>query len=317
MVTRRVPPTHDPLPLSRACVALVACTLLLAACAPRVPTSDPRHAAHGARDTIGQDRTAQYSPGCSASDAWPLPERLVVSERDRTFIIDPPRDLSAAPHDLVIAFHGRTNDAAQARDYFEVDEAMPNAWIVYPQALPAGPGAFAWSDPGDPIDAQRDVAFVAAIVDAIGATRCVDLDRVFAVGHSLGASFANDLACHTTDLVRAVATVAGGLQGDACVARTAALLLHHPDDQLVPISAGEHARDAFLAGNGLQLAHAASVSQPALAVLHCERVGDAGTPHPVVWCSHDGATWSSGRYDPHGWPTGAAAAIAAFFSALP
>jgi polyhydroxybutyrate depolymerase len=313
-VTRRVPPTHDPPPPSCAFVALVACTLLLTACAPRVPASDSRHGPH---DAIGQHRTAQYSPGCSTSDAWPLPERLVVSERDRTFIIDPPRDLSAAPHDLVIAFHGRTNDAAQAREYFELAEAMPNAWIVYPQALPAAPGTFAWSDPGDPINAQRDFGFVAAIVDAIGATRCIDLDRVFAVGHSLGAYAANDLACHTAGLVRAVASVAGGLQGGACVARTAALLLHHPDDQLVPIGAGEHARDAFLAANGLHLANATSASQPALAALRCQRIGAEGAPHPVVWCPHDDSLSPSRHGDPHGWPAGTAAAIAVFFGDLP
>jgi len=298
-------------------VAVAACAFLLAACTPRVPTGDPAGRSHAPPDPPGVHPTARLSPGCTTTDTPPLPERLVVAGHERTLLIDPPHYANAAPHDLVIAFHGRTNAAVQARDYFELDEAMPNAWIVYPQALPAGPGAFAWSDPGDPIDAQRDFAFAAAIVDAIGATRCVDLDRVFAVGHSLGAYLANDLACHTTGLVRAVATVAGGLHGDACVARTAALLLHHPDDQLVPISAGERARDAFLTVNGLRRANATSASQPALTALGCARIGDEGAPHPVVWCPHDGATSSSGRHDPHGWPDGAAAAIAAFFRDLP
>jgi polyhydroxybutyrate depolymerase len=211
---------------------------------------------------------------------------------------------------------GRTNDAARARAYFDLDDVMPNALIAYPRALSTGPGTFAWSDPGDPIDAQRDFAFVAALVDAVGMAHCVDLNRVFVVGHSLGAYFANDLACHTTGIVRAVASVAGGLRGETCAGPTAALLVHHPNDRLVPISEGERARDAFLAATGLALTNATSAALPPLAALHCERAGDTGAANPVVWCPHDGTT-SSGRFDPHGWPDGTAAAIAAFFHDLP
>jgi hypothetical protein len=41
------------------------------------------------------------------------------------------------------------------------------------------------------------------------------------------------------------------------------------------------------------------------------------TEHPVVWCPHDDATAPGGRFDPHTWPDGTAAAIAAFFAGLP
>jgi polyhydroxybutyrate depolymerase len=151
----------------------------------------------------------------------------------------------------VIAFHGRTNDAARARRYFRLDAALPDAVIVYPRALPAGPGTFAWSAPGDPAERLRDFALVDAIIDAFGRAHCIDLERVFVVGHSLGASFANDVACRLGDRIRAVASVAGGIQGGPCADRTAALILHHPDDPLVPLSSGERVRDAFRAANDL------------------------------------------------------------------
>lgn len=300
-----------------AAILLATCVVLLAACAPRAATEGVEHRSASPLDVAGERPTANLSLGCRASDAPPLPERIVVAGRDRALLATPPRHAGAAPHDLVIAFHGRTNDAAQARGYFALNSAMPDALIVYPQALPAGPGTFAWSDPSDPIDAQRDFELVAAIVDTLGAARCIDLDRVFAVGHSLGAYFANDLACHSTGLVRAVASVAGGIRGEACASSTAALLLHHPDDHLVPISAGLDARDAFLAANGQTVGSAVAASRPALAALGCVRVGDDGVPHPVVWCAHDDATSASGRYDPHRWPNGTAAAAAAFFRDLP
>ena len=88
---------------------------------------------------------------------------------------------------------------------------------------------------------------------------CVDLDAVFVVGHSLGASFANSLACARGGQVRAVGSVAGGIDGTACTGRAAALLLHNPADRAVPISEGLRARDALL---GDAAAGAATVDAP-------------------------------------------------------
>ncbi len=228
-----------------------------------------------------------------------------------------PPSAPTQPRDLVIVFHGRTNDAAQVRRYVDLDEALPDAVLVYPSALPAGPGRFAWSDPGDPPDRLRDFALVDAIVDAYGRAHCLDLDRVFVVGHSLGASFANDVACRFGGRIRAVASVAGGLQGGACTAATAALVLHHPDDPLVPFASGERVRDAFVAANGLAAAPVLPAVDAPLSTLRCVRYGGAEVAHPVVWCPHDDATGPGGRAYAHTWPDAAAAAIATFFTGLP
>ena len=286
---------------------LLCCVLLLVACAPRVDAS----AAHVERPV------SRPSPGWSAPAATRPSERLFVGGQERSILARVPKGASAAPRDLVIAFHGRTNDAAQAQRYFDLDAALPAAIIVYPRALPAGPGAFDWGAPGDPPEALRDFALVLAIIDAFGGDHCIDLERVFVVGHSLGASFANDVACHLGDRIRGVASVAGGLQGGPCVGRTAALILHHPDDHLVPVTAGELARDAFKAINDLVDVAAGQAGHTALAHLRCRRYGAADVAHPVVWCPHDDASGPGGRYYPHTWPTGAARAIAAFFAGLP
>ena len=248
--------------------------------------------------------------------ATTVPDRLVVAGRERSLLAHLPAGAAATPRDLVIAFHGRTNDARDARGYFGLDEALPRAIVVYPQALPAA-GGFAWTDPGDAPDRLRDFAFVEAIVDAVGHARCVDLERVFVVGHSLGAYFANDVACRLGDRVRAVASVAGGVQGGLCVGGAAALLVHHPDDPLVPLGAGEAARDAFLTANGLAIAPAVAATKGPLAPLRCERHGDPSAADPVVWCARDDASHPPGRDDPHTWPDGMAAAIATFFEDLP
>lgn len=288
-------------------LVVLAAFALAAACAPRaapVASTEARPA-------------PRHSAGCDPASATASPDRVIVAGTERTFLARVPSGPSSMPRDLVLAFHGRTNDAAQVRRYFGLDAALPSAVIVYPHALPVTPGAYAWGAPGDPPERQRDFALVDALIAALGGAHCLDLDRVFVVGHSLGAYFANDVACYLGDRVRAVASVAGGMQGDGCVGGTAALLVHHRDDRLVPVSEGVAARDAFRSANGLGAVPAAPVTADPLARLRCARHGAPGATDPVVWCARDDATTPRSGYDPHTWPVGAAAAIGAFFASLP
>jgi len=305
-------------------VVAVGLALLLAACEPRVltPVGGDQVATAGNDVDARGSTNPRLSPACAAAEttaaaAPAVPDSLIVDRRERTFLTRVPATAGTAPRSLVIAFHGRTNDAARVRRYFGLDEALPEAIIVYPRALTNGPGTFAWAAPGDPPDRLRDFAFVDALIDAVGRAACVDLGRVFVVGHSLGAYFANDVACSMGGRIRAVASVAGGLQGDGCVGGAAALLVHHPDDRLVGIAAGVAARDSFRFANGLSAVSAVRVQDDPLARLRCERYGDAHTANPVVWCPRDDATTPRGGYDHHTWPVGAAAAIGAFFTNLP
>lgn len=297
----------DPSRLARAGGALLAVFALAAACAP------------GAAPVVAGDarEVQRRSAGCHAASATAALDRIVVAGAERTFLARVPSKPSSMPRDLVLAFHGRTNDAAKVRRYFGLDAALPDAVVVYPRALPLASGAFAWAAPGDPPDRQRDFALVDALITAFGDAHCLDLDRVFVVGHSLGAYFANDVACHLGDRVRAVASVAGGLRRDGCVGGAAALLVHHPDDRLVPLGEGAAARDAFRNANALGAVPAAPVADGPLARLHCARHGAEGTVNPVVWCARGDDTTPLGGYDPHTWPVGAAAAIGAFFTSLP
>lgn len=304
-------------------LTLIALALALAACAPRSIGDDARRvdvsdAVAGSAGAQGTVAGARPSDGCAAAGASPLPTSLRLDGRERTLVSVAPSAPRTGAADLVIAFHGRTNDAARASRYFDLDAAMPAAYLVFPQALPVVPGSFAWADPGDAVGEQRDFELVAAVIDAFATSRCIDLDRVFVVGHSLGAYFANDVACQRGRLVRAVASVAGGVQGDDCAGAIAALVMHHPDDHLVPVAHGERARDAFLAAKRGEATSPEAIAGGPLAALGCVRHG-AGDhdPAPVVWCEHDRATVRAGRVDPHGWPDVAAEAIATFFASLP
>jgi pimeloyl-ACP methyl ester carboxylesterase len=94
-------------------------------------------------------------------------------------------------------------------------------------------------------DRLRDYALFDAVVEAIGAAYCIDLDRVFVVGHSLGGSFANGLGCDRGSVIRGVGTVAGRVWVAPCSGPAGAMILHNPKDDLVPFERGLEARDIY------------------------------------------------------------------------
>jgi polyhydroxybutyrate depolymerase len=253
---------------------------------------------------------AEPSSGCGAPLRQP-PEAFDVDGRERRAIVVLPEDYrSSRPHALIFAFHGRTNDNFQARRYFGLEEAATGPTIyIYPAALTDRSGRFAWADPGDPPDALRDFAFFDIMLSRFTSTYCIDLDAVFVVGHSLGASFANSLACARVHSIRAVASIAGGIDLTDCSGEVAALLLHNPRDRAVPLSVGTRARDVLLGNSGEE-----EWVRQRIGTFDCLRYGDA--ENPLLWCPHTQDTTSRGRYYPHQWPEGGTAAIIEFIEML-
>lgn len=209
-------------------------------------------------------------------------------------------------HRLVLAFHGRTNPPERVRRYYGLEGADEGRTLfVYPRAVRQADGTFTWRLP-------EDLFLVEAVVNRFAAEYCLALDSVYAVGHSLGASFVNSLACARGDLLRGVATVAGGITPTECSGETAALLLHNPEDRLVPLDQGRRALMVLLDQNALPKESAARVSGPFV----CQRYGTEETRNPVLWCLYGQSTTARGRYYPHQWPEGAEEAVMDFFDRL-
>ncbi|MEZ0491692.1 PHB depolymerase family esterase [Kineococcus sp. TBRC 1896] len=128
---------------------------------------------------------------------------------------------------LVLDLHGSgSNGPAQSgiSDLASVAEregflvANPTAAVELPPSDPPLPGGgWAWNVPGVPTtagqlpppDARDDVAFLAAVVDQLGAAACVDTRRTYATGYSGGGRMASALACELSDRIAAIAPVAG------------------------------------------------------------------------------------------------------------
>ncbi len=254
------------------------------------------------------------SSGCDVPPPKVPPTALSVDGRERpVFLVAGDAD-PHTPRDLVIAFHGRTNSNMQARAYYDLERYAQRPTIfVYPVGLPTEAANRSWNDAGDPAGQLRDYELFDVMLLRLARLYCIDLGRVFAVGHSLGASFVNNLACARGGKLRGIATVAGDIGLSECNGPVAAILFHSTYDELVSIRRGEAVRDRLLAANGLRGPPAPLPS----ADLNCVRYGPSKAGAPVVWCAHARTTTWRGNYYPHQWPREAGMLIMAFFASLP
>ena len=257
-------------------------------------------------------QVARRSPGCGQSFA-DVPLTITVNGIERSFLLTTPENYVAhEPAPIIVAFHGRTNDNVRVRSYYGLDRANDDAFIVYPAALRTPSGSFQWSGPGDGRDWVSDIAFFDALVELLSTRYCIDMDRIFTVGHSLGAWIANSVACIRGDVVRGSATVGGDSIQTNCAGPAAALIIHHQRDALASFSAAERARDLRLKENSC----GAEVIDVQPSSLQCREYQGCDGDNPVVWCPHEIDYDSQGDFYTHNWPRDAAGAIMEFFEKL-
>lgn len=248
--------------------------------------------------TGGSSGAGMGSPGCGAPDeAGEREETITVDGQSRRYTIHVPDAVDGmTPVPLIFGFHGFGGMGAQAAQYFGLtgDEA---AIYVYPQAepLPDQEGGIGWNMEEDGVD----VKLVDALITALEADHCIDTTRVFAAGHSHGASFSNHLGCYRPTVFRAIAPVAGGgpWAGPCADGGVSAMLIHGSADDQVPIENGEGSRDHWLEESGCAGA-SSDPSDPAPCATY------QGCTHTITWCQHDGG---------HEWPDFAGDGIRAFF----
>lgn len=266
-------------------------------------------------------------PSCNKAPP-PFPASQVwVEQQARPLLVDLPTKLtteylSKPSVDLLIAFHGRSNSAAQVRQYFGLQGAQ-HTIVVYPQGVIDSSGRYTWWRVGESPQALRDFALFDAIVARFNADYCIN--NVYALGYSLGASFVNTLGCARGRVLAGIFTLGGGIENSICQAEVqggkpgkkpeqgqlAAMILHNPNDRLVPIRYGEAARDKLL--RYMQLS--STESHPALPIgWLCQQYGKL--PYALKWCPHQQNTTWRGRYYPHNWPRGTGQVALRFFADL-
>jgi polyhydroxybutyrate depolymerase len=257
-----------------------------------------------------QQNVALSSSGCGVSAE--LLSAITSSGITRSVITDLPEKYDPnTPHNIAFAFHGRTSDNAQVQRYYDLDaeglETSTNTIFVYPAALSDG-GGFTWANGENAVD----TGFFDDLLETYATNYCVDLASVYVVGHSLGASYTTSLGCLRGDRIRAIAALGGGISANTCTGKIAAMILHNPEDNLVPVSEGERARDTFLTQNALPLEPIPTEPSE----FNCNRYGSEETLYPMVWCLQPFSDSYNGEFYPHTWPQGAGPAIMEFFNKL-
>ncbi len=260
---------------------------------PGVGGSDPE---------LGGASTSGPSPGCGQPAPAEPPTSLTVSDTPRTFLVDIPASYSPdVPTPIIFGFHGMGTSGEMLRSnyYGNLLSAFGDEYIVvHPDAL------------GDPTawdNGEGDVLFFDAMLEALGAVYCVDLDRIFATGHSSGGFFTNTLGCQRGDVLRGIAPVSGGgpfaFGGNQCVGQLAVWLAHGSNDETVEITSGEDSRDYWGEANTCDMTQ----STPTPGDAPCVDYADCDAGFPVRWCVHE---------EGHDWPAFIPQAMYDFFSGL-
>ncbi len=261
------------------------------------PDPDPVHV---------PDPDRGLSTGCGQVAGTGLQSRtIMIDGEERTFLRFIPAGYQPnTPIALVLAFHGSGGTSAAARSTFELEAAAAGkAIIIYPQALTNSEGPNRWDAH---LKDGKDYKFFDDLIRRTEANYCIDRDRIFATGFSLGARFTSNLGCWRGDVLRAIAPVAPGgstttLPLTGCVGEVGIWEgLGNLDDSLHTVGS-TLVRDHYRTVNGCAATRTPTTPNG------CERYDGCRAEVPAVWCTYNLA---------HMWPPIAPAGVMGFFAAF-
>jgi polyhydroxybutyrate depolymerase len=250
------------------------------------------------QDASSHDGTANASTGCGKT-VQTGDQLLSIDVRGttRTYLLTVPNGYTpSTPQPAYFVFHGRGGDHSAMTGYGMQDTAIG----VFPDGLvQAGAGASGW----DTSLAGIDVAMFDAVLASVEASTCVDQGRVYAAGFSWGASMANTLGCARGNVLKAFASVEGGIlfseTTSACRRPVPGWINQYQQDPTVSYATGLKAEEFFISLNGSVNPVPYDAPNPCVQYSGLE---------PLVWCTPSGTV--------HQWPDYATAAMKRFFGTL-
>jgi len=137
---------------------------------------------------------------------------------------------------VVFNLHGYTLDAQQQMNYSRMNMVADTAGfiVVYPNAVNPGWNCGIAGSPN-----VHDVGFFDALIDTLSCHYCIDIERIYSCGFSLGGFMSFRLACQLSERISAVASVAGVIaqtiaNGPKANHAMPVLLVHGTADEIVP-----------------------------------------------------------------------------------
>lgn len=143
------------------------------------------------------------SPALQPGDST---QTVEVGAVTRSYVLHVPSAYDGSkPVPLVLDFHPLNGSGMQQRmaSTFPPVTDPEGVVMAFPTGLP-GPRGNAWDVGPCCVDAD-DVGFARAVAKQVAATACIDPQRVYATGFSMGGGMAHVLACQAADVFAAVA----------------------------------------------------------------------------------------------------------------
>jgi len=251
-----------------------------------------------------EDRNLGNSMGCGRAGAGKgLQDRTItVNGKARPYLRFIPQSYDPnVPLSLVVVLHGSGGTKERAREFGFEAEAKNQSIFIYPEALPQPPeNENRWQTQAG----SEDYALFDALVAEAQTTHCVDKDRLFVAGFSLGARFTSMLGCYRGNVIRAIAPGAPGMNAQSlpldkspCVGEVA-VWETLGDADLDHKAGAELVREYYRKANGCGATRLPTTPQG------CEAYQGCRPEVPTQWCTHAGG---------HTWPVYAPAAVMGFF----
>lgn len=216
----------------------------------------------GGAATGGSSANDNRSPGCGTPISRPNPrtqQTLSIGGTTRYYLLDVPSSAdNQTPLMLIFGLHGYDmNNVAVIDRYNFTSRSGGTAITVLPQGEGPAPGDVShWGDQvlkstwsGN----ESNYNFIRTLMTDLESRFCIDKNRVFIAGFSMGGFFTNALACAHRDWFRAFAPISGGVAGTSCADASVKppIMIHHGTaDTIVEFSSGEATRDYWTKQNG-------------------------------------------------------------------
>jgi polyhydroxybutyrate depolymerase len=225
---------------------------------------------------------------------------LVHDGRTRSYELHlPPAYDGVTALPVVLNFHGYTSSGTRQQESSRMDATADRKGFIvaYPNGLDASwnAGVCCGKSAEEDVD---DVAFTRAVIEDLAERGCIDRARVYATGMSNGGFLSHRLACEASDVIAAVAPVAGvlGIDASACAPTrpTPVMHFHGTGDVLVRFDGGglvasigvEESTAGWLERNGCEGAAEVSYQNGDAT---CETVDECDAGVRVTLCTIEGA----------------------------
>jgi hypothetical protein len=244
-------------------------------------------------DAGGPTPGSEPSTGCGMQPPSITDANIAVGTSTARYVVDPATGYDPnKPYPLVFSFRSANVSLEAFRSTLGLPAVVGADGIVV--SVDCANGAVMW-------DLQRDPPVFKALIAKLEASYCIDLRRVFVVGHETGAIFANVLACTNPGVLRGLGSLSGvEPQGGVCSGGPAVWISQGTADTTRML--GRDNRDFWIQQNQCNATMSAAV-QPA----GCLEYTGCAMGGPVRYCEYPG------NQDV---PSFAASAVWNFFKAL-